>query len=155
MTLTAWRIYKAKYAATAFSGEGARRFGGRWNSKGVALVYVSSSISLASLEMLVHLQSADVLNHYVVRSATFDHILVRKLAIKELPKSWRDNPPPAAVQRIGDAWVARADSPVLQVPSAVIESESNFLLNVAHPDFRAIELGAQQGYAFDPRPLKS
>jgi RES domain-containing protein len=61
LTITAWRIYKPKHRASAFTGEGARRFGGRWNSKGVPLIYTSSSISLASLEMLVHLQAAEIL----------------------------------------------------------------------------------------------
>lgn len=154
MTVTAWRIYKPRHRATAFTGEGARLFGGRFNSKGVPIVYTSASISLASLEMLVHLQSADVLRQYVVRSVTFDDALVRRLTIKDLPKSWRDNPPPRAAQRVGDDWVTAGDSAVLQVPSAVIESEHNFLLNPAHPDFRAIVLGREQAYRFDPRLLK-
>ena len=71
VSLTAWRIYKPKHAATAFTGEEASLFGGRWNNKGVAVVYTASSISVAALEMLVHLQAAEILKKYVVRSVVF------------------------------------------------------------------------------------
>lgn len=155
MTITAWRIYKPKHRATAFTGEGARRFGGRWNSKGIPLVYASSSISLASLEMLVHLQAAEILKSYVVRSVRFDEGLVKQLSIKTLPKNWRDSPAHATVQFIGDAWVLDAESAVLRVPSSIVESEFNFLLNVSHADYKKIKLGPEQAYTFDPRLLKS
>lgn len=80
MTITAWRIYKRKHSSTAFSGEGARLHGGRFNSKGVAVVYTSATVSLASLEMLVHLQSSEIMGAYAVRSVTFDDGLVREFA---------------------------------------------------------------------------
>lgn len=155
MIITAWRIYKPRHAATAFTGEGARRFGGRWNSKGVAVVYTASSLSLASLEMLVHLQAAEILKRYVVRSVSFSDTLVTKLAIKDLPKRWRESPPPAVVQRVGDDWASAATSAVLQVPSTIIESEHNFILNVRHADFKRIKLGRQLPFTFDPRLLKT
>lgn len=155
MSITAWRIYKPKHAAAAFTGEGSRLFGGRWNSKGFSVVYTASSISLAALEMLVHLQTAEVLKRYVVRSVTFQETMITKIHLSDLPKRWRENPPPKAVQQIGDDWVASCRSAVLQVPSAVIESESNFILNVAHPDFGSIKLGRQLPYTFDRRLIKS
>ena len=155
MKITAWRIYKPKHAATAFTGEGARLYGGRLNSRGVAVVYTSGSISLASLEMLVHLQSSDILRAYVLRPVTFDASLVERVAPANLPAGWRSNPPPPAVRQIGDAWVANARSPVLRVPSAVVEMESNFLLNPAHADFGRIELGGEEPFNFDPRLVKA
>jgi len=141
VTVTAWRICKRRYAATAFDGEGAKRFGGRLNSKGVAIVYTAESVALAALEMLVHLESADLLARYLVRSARFDDSLVSDLDRRKLPKSWRQSPTPHAVQRIGDEWIAGGRSAVLRVPSAVIPSEYNYLLNPAHPDFRHVVLG--------------
>ena len=67
-----WRIIKARYAKSAFDGEGARQFGGRWNSPGVPIIYTSSSMSLAALEMLVHLGRSRSLSSYVVFSCRFD-----------------------------------------------------------------------------------
>ena len=151
MNITAWRIYKPKHAATAFTGEGARLFGGRFNSKGVAMIYTSASLSLASLEMLVHLNSADLLKSYAVRNVTFDRRLVKTLRVQDLPRNWRRNPPPPGLRRIGDLWIANAESAVLEVPSTLVESESNFLLNPAHPDFRFIKLGKPKRHRFDPR----
>jgi len=154
VTLTAWRICKRRYAATAFDGEGARFYGGRLSSKGFAVVYTAGSVALAALEMLVHLQSADVLARYVVRSAQFDDSLVLDLDRRRLPKNWRQSPTPRSAQRIGDAWIAGAESAVLRVPSAVIPSEDNYLLNPARPDFRHIAFGPPQPFRFDPRLLK-
>jgi RES domain-containing protein len=154
VTVTAWRICKPRHAATAFSGDGAKLFGGRFNSKGVAVVYASGSVALAALEMLVHLQAADVLQSYSVRSVQFDGALVTNLDLNSLPKDWRDSPTPREVQRIGDEWVARSASVVLRVPSAVIPSEFNFLINPNHRDFRRLALGPEQPHRFDPRMIK-
>src|SRR5581483_7913131 len=99
-----------------FSGEGARLFGGRYNGKGFAVVYTSSSVALAALEMLVHLQAAEVLAHYRVRSIRFDESLVASLDRGALPPNWRDSPPPPDFQRMGDDWMTAGSSAVLRVP---------------------------------------
>jgi len=150
MNLRAWRIVKAKHAATAFSGEGARLFGGRWNSPGVSLVYTSSTQALAALESLVHL-NPPVLFQYAVIPVEFDAALVEK--VSALPAGWRDSPAPPSTQALGDAWAAQARSAVLELPSVIIPGESNFLLNPAHPDFRKIVIGKPAPFAFDPRLL--
>jgi RES domain-containing protein len=149
--ITAWRVAKAKYVATAFDGEGARHFGGRWNSKGTAMVYTGSSQALAALEMLVHLESADVLKHYRVIPVTIDASLVKTLDAKTLPANWKRRPAPAAVRALGDAWVASNDSVVLEVPSVVIPDERNYLLNIRHPDFPKPAIGKPQPFRFDRR----
>jgi RES domain-containing protein len=149
--ITAWRIHKPRHAAVAFTGEGARLYGGRFNSKGTAVVYTSSSASLAMLEMLVHMQSSDLLLQYLVRSVTFNDAMVRRIEVEKLPTDWRENPPPADLQRIGDEWAARLESAVLEVPSVIVEGESNFLLNPQHPDFPRIAIGPEQPLRFDPR----
>ena len=155
MTVSAWRIVKTKHAAGAFSGDGAREAGGRWNSPGTAVVYTSDSASLAMLEMLVHLQSQDVLKRYVLLEVTFDESLVEAVDLKVLPKTWRKSPPPLAAQRVGDTWVARGSSTVLRIPSVIVPNQWNYLLNPAHADFASIVIGPRQPARFDPRLLKT
>lgn len=147
----AWRIVKERHAAAAFDGEGARRFGGRWNSPGTAVVYVAETRALALLEVLVGLRSTRVLGTYVLIPVRFDDELVEEVAREGLPEGWRRSPPGPETRRAGDAWVAEARSAVLRVPSAVVPDESNFLLNPAHPDFGRIEIGEPEAFAVDPR----
>ena len=149
----AWRIVKAKHAATAFSGQGAADYGGRWNSRGVAVVYVSGSKSLAALECLVHL-NPPVLFKYFVFPVQFDRALVEEFPLKKLPQEWDTEPPPPSVQAIGDDWVRTARSAVLAVPSVVVSGEPNFLLNPAHPDFKKIIIGKPEPFAFDSLLIK-
>ena len=101
---SAWRIVKEKHAAAAFSGDGARSFGGRWNSRGLAVVYTSSTRSLAALESLVHLNSP-VLFRYVTFPIVFDDRLVEILPSKVLPADWSAEPPGPSSKALGDVWV--------------------------------------------------
>jgi RES domain-containing protein len=151
VNVRAWRIVKAKRAATAFDGQGARLYGGRWNNPGVAVVYTSASQSLAALEMLANLEQASLLERYVVVPADFDEAIVTAFDERTLPRDWAAQPAPADARALGDAWVASAVSAVLRVPSAVVPAESNFLLNPAHADFRRLRIGKPQRFAFDPR----
>lgn len=151
MRVKAWRIVKAKHAREAFSGEGARLFGGRWNSVGVPVVYTTGTLSLAILEMLVHLNAAELLKRYVVFEVGFDERLLTAVDVEKLSKSWRKSPAGVGTQRVGDAWVAGGKSAVLRVPSAVVPSEWNYVLNPGHRDFGGISMGAAQALRFDPR----
>ena len=147
----AWRIVKEKHAAAAFSGEGAAKTGGRWNSRGVAVVYTSCTRSLAVLENLVHL-NPPVAFKYVAIPLKFDDTLIETFPSNNLPADWRSEPPPMATKAIGDGWVKAARSVVLALPS-VITGETNYLLNPAHPDFKKITIGKQERFVFDPRLL--
>jgi RES domain-containing protein len=149
--MKAWRISKQKHARTAFSGDGARLYGGRWNSPGVPVVYVAESQSLAVLEVLVHLDAPALLEKYVFLEVGFDASLVTDLDRNSLPKNWQSDPVPEAIQAIGDRWVLSGDSAVLRVPSILVPEESNFLLNPRHPDFRKIGVSRPQPFRFDPR----
>ena len=137
----AWRIVQAQVADRAFNGEGARRYGGRWNSKGVAVVYTSGSISLAILEVVVHIPAYDLLEQYVFIPVEFDRKLVRTLKPKDLPENWNRDPSPQANKQIGDSWVQSNQSAVLEVPSAIVPTEKNYLINPAHPDFSKLNIG--------------
>ncbi len=152
MTITAFRITRAKYAATAFDGEGARQFGGRWNSPGTPMVYVSSSRSLATLELLVHLEDIEtVRGSYVLIPLTFDESVMEEANTSALQAGW-DGPQIApSTQLLGDQWVSSRASAVLKVPSVVTPGEYNYLINPLHPDFSRIEIGAATRFEPDPR----
>lgn len=150
---TAWRIVKTKRAATAFDGEGARRAGGRWNSVGTPMVYTSATIALASLEILVHLEDSSVLPHYSVLPVEFDAAQVIELNSAKLPPNWRDAVAPAVLQQISDAWVSAQNSVILRVPSVIVPSENNYLINPRHPDFATLKIGPPQPFEFDSRLL--
>ena len=86
--LTVWRLVTARFAASAFSGEGARLYGGRWNRKGVPMVYTSGTQSLAMLEMLA--QDDPLRARYVVIPASIpDRVAVERIAVEDLPAGWR------------------------------------------------------------------
>lgn len=148
----AWRIVKEKHAATAFDGEGAWRFGGRWNSHGRRVVYTSATLSLAALENLVHL-NPPVTFKYVAIPVEFDEALVEAISHAGLPVDWTEEPPPPSTTGIGDLWVKEARSAVLELPSVIIQAETNYLLNPAHPDFKKITIGKPVPFSFDSRLL--
>jgi RES domain-containing protein len=146
-----WRIVKARHAGGAFDGEGARRTGGRWNGKGVAMIYTSGTASLALLEILVNVGTSSLLPAYSLASAEVDETLIEGLGEEALPADWGSSPPPAALQTLGDEWVASARSAALAVPSVVVPWETNLLLNPAHPRFAEIELAPPRRFELDDR----
>lgn len=148
---TAWRIVKKRHAESAFDGEGARRYGGRWNSPGTAVVYVAESMALALLEVLAGIRSMRPSSAYVLIPVDFDEAMIRAIDLSQLPDEWSQSPPLPSVQRLGDEWVSRQQSVILEVPSVIVPSEHNYLLNPAHPDFGRIEIGAPQELSIDPR----
>lgn len=149
----AWRICKARHASHVASGEGARLYGGRWTSVGVRAVYASESLSLAVLEVLAHV-SADALTDYSVFGILVPESLVTPLDRGSLPPNWRDYPAPQELQALGDEWIESRRSAALEVPSAIIASESNYLLNPGHDDFESILFGPEQSLDIDPRLIK-
>lgn len=155
MTTRCWRIVKQRFATVAFDGEGARLHGGRWNSPGVAMVYTAGSPSLAALEVLVNLNSgAQLAASYVTCVAHFDDSLMQILEPASLPRGWRGSPAPARLRSFGDGWIAAGASPVLRVPSVLIEREHNFLLNPHHPDFASVVVGDPRPFGWDSRLQK-
>ena len=129
--------------------------GSRWNSVGVRVAYASESVALATLEVLVGLQESRTLDAYSIVSARIDETKVETLPRDTLPANWRTYPPPPETQVIGNQWVLDGRSVVLRVPSAIVDTESNFLLNPAHPEFRAITISTPTPYAFDSRLLST
>jgi RES domain-containing protein len=150
----AWRITKAEHAGDPFSGEGAWLYGGRWNNKGTRMVCTASSISLALLEVLVHLEEGEELVDYFLFSARFDDSLVSTLDVTKLRSGWASGAPIAETQEIGDRWVRGKESVVLEVPSAIVPQESNYLLNPEHRDFCKVERGEAASFPIDERLAK-
>jgi len=138
-----------------FDGEGAFRFGGRWNSRGTRVIYTAGTLSLAALEMLVHLNNEEILLSYSFAAATLDESLILPIEeFQKLPKNWNDSPPPLEIQRIGDEWSQKKASAVLKVPTSILPVEYNYLINIEHPDFSKIKFNTPQSFTFDERLQK-
>ncbi|HEV8657201.1 MAG TPA: RES family NAD+ phosphorylase [Thermoanaerobaculia bacterium] len=152
--ITSWRITSARYRDNAFDGEGTKLYGGRWNSRGVRVVYTSSSAALAALELLVRMGRQKPLTDYLLFACSFDESLAEILDRKQLPANWRTTPPPVELRAVGDAWVHRGSSAVLRVPSAVIETEDNYLMNPEHADFTKIQIREEIPFSLDLRLLR-
>lgn len=152
--LTVWRLTTARFARSAFSGEGARVYGGRWNRKGTPLVYTAATQSLAMLEMLV--QDEPLRARYVMIEVRLPKaVTIDRIKIEELPSDWRDIAAREKLQAIGTAWARKGGSAVLAVPSAVIPAETNYLLNPLHPDFRRIKIGKPRKFETDLRLIRA
>lgn len=148
---TGFRILKSKYASNAFDGEGAKKYGGRWNSPGYSAIYTAQSESLAVLEVLVNIQDTSILKAYSIVSAEFDNQLIEAFDASQLPHDWKISPVPSTTQQIGDKWISEQRSAVLQLPSVIIPNESIFILNPNHPDFRQIKVSSPNSFEFDSR----
>ena len=149
--ISAWRIIKQKHVKAAFTGEGARLYGGRWNSPGRPMVYTSESRALALAEILVHLESSGPLSRYVAFRVEIDDGFAADVLSGDLPRNWRADPAPKRLQAIGDDWLASQTSAVLRVPSAVVAGEFNYLLNPFHPDFAKLQISGPEKFSIDKR----
>lgn len=151
----AFRIAKRKYSRNKgmmLSGRGALLYGGRWNSPGRAVVYTSQSLSLATLEVAVHLNAADKMMAYRSMALDIPDELVLPMDPADLPADWAAMcVEPRVAQSWGDAWFDDQISAVLEVPSVVIPAESNYLINPEHPDFDQIECGPIEKHVMDRR----
>jgi RES domain-containing protein len=119
------------------------------------VVHTSGSLALAALEVFVNLDPEDMPQDLVSIAATIpDELPTERVAIAHLPRGWERAPAPEYLQRLGAGWVRRQHTAVLSVPSAVILTEHNFLLNPAHWDFKRIRIGKPAAFHFDPRLWK-
>jgi RES domain-containing protein len=155
--MVAYRICRESDPSKAFSGQGARNWGGRWNSPGIAVVYTAGERSLAMLEVLVHLKgvlstgAGPLLTPYHLIQISFASELLEEIRPEALPAGWNAEPATHVSQSLGDAWAISARSPILAVPSVIIPEERNYILNPNHPRFKEIRIGETRPCAFDPR----
>lgn len=146
-----WRICRLRYTAQAATGEGARLYGGRWNSRGVRVVYASASLALAAIETFVNLEPnlrpADLVS---IEGEIPAGIETLTLDVKSLAARWhqtRDE----SLHRFGNEWIRAGQSAALLVPSAAIRGDWNVLLNPAHAEFPGILFRKREPFEFDVR----
>lgn len=149
-----WRICRHRYAAEAATGEGARLYGGRWNSRGVRVVYASTSLALAAVETFVNLEPnlmpADLVS---IEGEVPDSLAIPKLDPSALTEGWhisRDE----SLRRFGDEWIRGGETVALLVPSAAIRGEWNVLLNPAHHEFSQVRFKSPERFEFDARMFR-
>jgi len=149
-----WRICRRRYAAHAASGEGACLYGGRWNSRGVRVVYASGSLALAAIETFVNLEPNLQPDDLVTIEGEIPEALeIGRVDLKALPVRWyetRDD----SLRCFGDEWVKAGRTVALLVPSAAIRGEWNVLLNPAHAQFAEVKLEEPQPFEFDVRMFR-
>lgn len=147
-----WRLTLKKHVAP--DGEGARRYGGRWNKPGTPVVYTSGTLSLAALEYLVHVDSDILPDSLVSVQATIpESLAIETIHPSDLPDNWRDKIIPVHLQELGTSWAKGVTTPILKVPSVVIEHEWNYVLNPLHREFPRIIWDTGMPFSFDPRLL--
>jgi RES domain-containing protein len=149
--IVGWRIVKEKHARTAFSGEGARIYEGRWNSAGVRVVYCSQNLALAALEILVHTQPLMMREKWRAFRVSWSEEMMISRELAKLPKDWNAQPPGVASKALGNEWVRSGHSAVLALPSVIIPLERTFLLNPQHRDFTKIKIKQAGDFILDQR----
>ena len=150
--MTLYRFTSEKYK-NDLSGLGARLYGGRWNSKGLPALYTSESISLSLLEVLAHaVQYEDLKKSSLMTLAVPDDSSLYKLPLTKLDARWLTDIRYARF--IGDAFLRDNKYLLLQVPSVIVKTESNFIINPLHKDFKKVKLVSSKPFEFDGRLLK-
>ena len=146
-----FRLSKSKFA-NDLSGKGAEKSGGRWNSKGTALVYTSESRALCTTEIAVHTPLGNLpLDYQLISIEIPKNVHIQELVSSDLPVDWKSIPYVYSTQAIGDKFVADGIYPVLKVPSAVVQDEFNFLINPAHTDSHFVRIKIIEPFNFDER----
>ena len=146
-----YRLSKGKYHSD-LSGKGAEIYGGRWNSKGVAMLYTSQSRALAFAEVAMHIPVGIVPKDYFLISISIpDTAGVFKLTDSGMPPDWRSNPHSNSTQKIGDQFIVESKYLILQVPSAVVPGDFNFLINPNHSQIKEVVIDNVEPFEFDSR----
>lgn len=147
-----WRITRSQHASSAFSGTGAEKTGGRWNFKGFPMVYASENLSLAALEVFVHVPPGLIPDDMISISAVLpDSVSLLRLDASNLVATWREYPAPIELQQLGTEWLIEKKSLLMIAPSAINPMENNLLLNPMHPEIKRLRIATQQPFQFDPR----
>jgi RES domain-containing protein len=145
-----YRLSKSRYSAD-LTGKGAEKSGGRWNSKGVAMVYTSNSRALCTAEVAVHIPLGILPADYELVTLEIPWDSVEEANIKDLPSDWRSFPHPDSTQKLGDSFVREGKFLVLKVPSVVVQGEYNFLINPKHKSAAKVRVVNREPFLFDKR----
>jgi RES domain-containing protein len=146
-----YRLSKEKYKKD-LSGKGAEMTGGRWNSKGVAMIYTSQSRALCTTEIAVHSPLGIIPSNYWMIEIEFpDTIDVFEIDSSTLSPDWKAFPHPHSTQAIGDDFVASRKYLIMKAPSAVVQGDFNYLINPAHSLFPDVKIKDSELFEFDER----
>ena len=148
-----WRIFPARYRATAFTGVGGIYAARRWNHLGTAMVYTATSPALTALELFVNLEPNEAPDDLLMAAAEIPDALVEQLDLGLLPADWRQLDS-IACRDLGSGWAASGRSVALRVPSAVVDGDWNLLLNPRHTKFSKIEFIKPKPFRFDGRMFR-
>ncbi|MGH7708446.1 MAG: RES family NAD+ phosphorylase [Vulcanimicrobiaceae bacterium] len=146
-----FRVFDARFADAPLTGEGAALAGGRWNSRGIPIVYTSTTLALALLEIMANARRRIPPDKVFTVVDLPEGVHIENLSLDTLPPNWYKSPAPSALQKIGDHWATQCESVALVVPSAVARIENNVLLNPAHPAFARLMIGAPSEIPVDAR----
>ena len=146
-----YRLLKKKFSAS-LSGTGAAAAGGRWNSKGTEIIYTSDSRALSMLEKYIHLPSGIIPKNLVMMAIDIpDNVSIKIVDIKTLPTNWSEDTQISQTRKTGDDFITSNSACILKVPSAIVPSDHNYLINPAHPDFSKIKTVSVDDFPFDKR----
>lgn len=149
-----WRICSQAHASSTLTGAGGLYAAGQWHHKGHPIIYTSATPSLAALEVLVHVDPALAPSN--MRLLEIDvpvELAVELCDPEQIVSDWSVYPAPSELQDFGSQWLASLRSAVLRVPSAVMQVESNLLLNPRHPHFSSVSVVQDLPFSFDSRLL--
>jgi RES domain-containing protein len=146
-----FRLAKSKFCKD-LSGKGAEAAGGRWNSKGTAMVYTGMTRALCTTEIAVHTPLGNIPTDYNLISIELPaKPSVLKLDVAKLPKDWKSFPHPNSTQLLGDKFISEMNYLIMQVPSVIVQGEYNYLLNPKHKDFKKVKIAKIEKFVFDQR----
>ena len=148
-----FRFSSEKYSKS-LDGEGAKMYGGRWNSKGVPVIYTSNCLSTAMLEKLIHIEADICPPMKLITYELPDNVSVKRYNIKDLKKIWNVSPHDEYTQLIGDRFVNENKYLILDVPSAIAPLDRNIILNPNHREIKEISIFKIEDFTFDPRFFK-
>lgn len=148
-----WRLFPARFRATAFTGVGGLYAARRWNHLGTSMVYTSTSRALAALEFFVNLQPSEAPDDLLMAGATVPDASVEAIGLSVLPRNWRvmNN---ERCRDLGSEWAQSLRSVALKVPSVVVDGDWNVLLNPKHPDFAKVKIGPTKPFLYDERMFR-
>ena len=147
-----YRITGKKYAGD-LSGTGAANFGGRWNKKGTPVLYTGENKEIALLETIVHIPSM-LIPQLALLTLEIPNDSITEIRINELPKNWVNYPAPAILAEIAESWIRKMETIALKVPSCIIHTSHNYILNCSHPNYFQVMVADQKDFYFDTRLKK-
>jgi RES domain-containing protein len=149
-----YRLSKQAYC-NDLSGSGAEKTGGRWNSKGIPMLYTASSRALAMVEIAVHVPLGIIpLNYYITTIEILTEESLLKAVINDFPAGWNKSPFTKATQYIGDDFIRQGKHLMMQVPSVTVPGDHNYLINPRHPLFNQVQIISTEPFEFDLRLFK-